>query len=214
MSGTQMGGPARMRANRTVVASKCLTCGQGFTFGEEVCACDVCGGFHHASCWDRVLICQHNVSSVAGPTADPVVASPPPQPPPPVAPGAPRTPTADEQYCPQCREIIKTGALKCRYCGYILSAQLAAQEISPAKAREIDKAANTALTCGIIGLFICGPVLGSVAIVQANKAIREIDMAPQYSSSRGKATAGRILGFIAWVGWILIFIIRMSNMPN
>ena len=96
MSGTQMGGPARMRANRTVVESRCLTCGQGFTFGEEVCACPVCGGFHHASCWDRTLICQHNVSNVPAPVADPAAAPPPPQPPPSVSPGGARTPAPDQ----------------------------------------------------------------------------------------------------------------------
>ena len=117
----------------------------------------------------------------------------------------------DEQYCPQCREIIKKEALKCRFCGYILNAQLAAQEMSPALAREIDKAANTAMWCGIVGLLICGPIFGTIAIVQANKAIREIDMAPQYSGSRSKATAGRVMGIIAWVWFAVVLIISAAS---
>ncbi|HEY6970827.1 MAG TPA: RING finger protein [Candidatus Angelobacter sp.] len=226
MSSPQMGSPSRMRANRSVVEAKCLTCGFGFNFGEEVVVCNVCGGFHHSACWDMAPICNHNVAGAAPAattasegTAPGAAAAPlPPGPaatqvaPPPVSPAAPRTPAADEQYCPQCREIVKREALKCRFCGYILSAQLAAQQILPAVAAEINSAANTALWCGIIGLFICGPVLGTIAIVQSNKAIREIDMAPQYSTYKGKATAGRVLGIIAVIGWIIVIAIRIGNM--
>src|SRR5438105_15610802 len=139
-SGTQMGGPLRMRANRTVVATKCLTCGFSFTFGEEVCACNVCGGYHHASCWDAAGgTCKHTTASTdpsapitpGGATPSPqsppaaVAPIPPVQPvpvavgmqpsAPPAPPGEVRKPAADEQYCSQCREIIKAGALKCRY---------------------------------------------------------------------------------------------------
>src|SRR5207244_1531450 len=109
-----------------------------FTFGEEVCACNVCGGYHHASCWDAAGgNCMHT-SAAADPSAPitPGAATPSPQPPPsavapipqaqpasvapgmhpsapPAAPGGARKPAADEQYCTQCREIIKSGALKC-----------------------------------------------------------------------------------------------------
>lgn len=214
MSSPQMGGDfLKMRANRTVIASNCLTCGQGFSFGEEVVLCSTCGGYHHAFCWQAAPICQHNIAGAAPAPQEPAPPPAPVQPVQPVPSGSPRTPAADEQRCPQCREIIKQEALKCRFCGYILNAQLAAQEIWPAKAGEIDKAATTSLVCGIIGLFICGPILGTVAIVQANKAIREIDMAPQYGpGSKGKATAGRVLGIIGLVGWLIVIVVRISNM--
>lgn len=216
MSDTQTGGPYKMRANRAVVETKCLTCGNAFTFGEEVVACNVCGGYHHAACWNQTPVCRHNVAGAAvAATAGPGV--PPPTPPPPPqaqAPAAPagRVPAADEQFCPQCREIIKIGALKCRFCGYIINAQFAAQDIMPAKAAEINSAATASMWCGIIGLFICGPVLGTIALVQSNKALKEIQMAPQYSASKGKATAGRVLGIIALVLWVIVIIVRISNL--
>lgn len=214
MSSPQSGAPARMRANRTVVESKCLTCQQGFTFGEEVCVCSVCGGFHHAACWNLAPLCQHNAAGAAAATAGSAIPSPPAPPaPPPAAPAeAQQGPASDEQFCMQCGKIIKKDALKCRHCGYVLNAQLAQQQdYWPGKAAEINKAANSALWCGIIGLFICGPILGTIAIIQANKAIREIDMAPQYSSSKGKATAGRVMGIIAWVFFVIFLIVRLSN---
>jgi hypothetical protein len=215
MNDTQTGGPYKMRANRAVVETKCLTCGNAFTFGEEVVACNVCGGYHHAACWNQTPVCRHNVAgSAAAATAGPAVPppAPPPQPQAQAAPAAGAVPGPDEQFCPQCREIIKIGALKCRFCGYIVNAQLASQEIMPARAAEINTAANTAMWCGIVGLFICGPVLGTIALVQSNKALKEIKMAPQYSASKGKAMAGRVLGIIAWIGWAIVIMLRISNM--
>src|ERR1700724_551700 len=150
-SGSQLGdGAQKMRANLRVVETKCLTCGRGFTLGEDVVACSVCGGYHHAQCWDSVRVCQHAPTSQAGyPAAPPLppagygpppqgypVASPPPAAqvyggaPPPAAGGSARGPlAADEQQCPQCREVIKSGAMKCRFCGSVLNAQLAGQQI-------------------------------------------------------------------------------------
>jgi hypothetical protein len=117
---------------------------------------------------------------------------------------------ADEQYCSQCREVIKLGALKCRFCGYVLNAQLNSGEMSNQLAKEVDSQANKALWCGIIGLFICGPILGSVAISSGNKAIETMDMYPLYPGPRGRANTGRVLGWIAW-GLFVIYIIGMVS---
>jgi hypothetical protein len=66
---------------------------------------------------------------------------------------------ADEQYCPQCREIIKVSALKCRFCGNVLSVQLA-QHIeettplsNPRMMRHVNILAYGALAIGLLFLL-------------------------------------------------------------
>src|SRR5712691_7330808 len=119
--------PLRMRANRKVVETKCLTCNNAFAYSEEVCACPQCGGYHHARCWDGSGGCAHNAgepahyeTAPAFAPADPQFAVfPPPSPPPPMA-GMPPPPpqfaqpmlAPYEQFCPGCRNIIKIGALQ------------------------------------------------------------------------------------------------------
>jgi hypothetical protein len=71
--------------------------------------------------------------------------------------------------------------------------------------------AKTALICGIIGLLCCGIVLGPVAIVNAMKAKRAIEMDPSLSGG-GMATAGLVLGIIAVVLNILGLIVRLAAM--
>jgi hypothetical protein len=70
------------------------------------------------------------------------------------------------------------------------------------------------LVLGIIGLLICAPC-GIVALVLGNTAIKEIDANPGAYTNRGMVNAGRILGIIAivlWVVGILISLIaRLSN---
>jgi len=127
---------------------------------------------------------------------------------------APSGLAADEQRCPQCREIIKSGALKCRFCGSVLNSQLAAQDIPLNVKDDIDKQASSALWCGIIGLFICGPILGTLAITNANKALRALDQYPQYDGPRGKARAGQILGIVGWVLLIIFLLGKLASAAN
>jgi predicted RNA-binding Zn-ribbon protein involved in translation (DUF1610 family) len=194
--------PQRIRANKKALEAACLACGGRFSLGEEVWACPRCGQFHHANCFDPAGVCSHGgaaFSSLPPPTPFPTVDA---------QPAAAAEPpavalAADEQRCSNCGQIIKRDALKCRHCGYVVDAELASTMVSPETILEINKAARTALTCGIIGLFICGPVLGTMAIVNGNKAIRLMDEHPGYDGPRGKARTGAVLG---WVGWVLLII--------
>jgi hypothetical protein len=56
--------------------------------------------------------------------------------------------------------------------------------------------ATGSMVCGIVGLFVCGPVLGVVAIVLAIQARREIDLSHGRVGGDGMATTGFILGII------------------
>jgi hypothetical protein len=58
------------------------------------------------------------------------------------------------------------------------------------------------LVLGILGILCCG-LLGPVAWIQGNNAIKEIDAAPWAYSNRGSVQAGRILGIVVTVLLIL-----------
>jgi hypothetical protein len=109
--------------------------------------------------------------------------------------------------CIQCGNEIRSAALKCRFCGYILDAQLRRehelQEIPAHAVKYIKSQANKALWCGVFGLVICAPVLGSMAISSGNDAIATLDQYPYYAGPRGKAQAGRIMGWVDWALFVL-----------
>lgn len=63
------------------------------------------------------------------------------------------------------------------------------------------------LVLGILSFFICGIILGIVAFVMGNNAIKEIDRNPGAYSNRAVVNAGRICGAIGAalsVGLLLI----------
>ena len=62
---------------------------------------------------------------------------------------------------------------------------------------------TTVLILGILALVVCGVVLGPIAWIMGNKAIKEIDAAPGYYTNRSNVSAGRICGMIATILWIV-----------
>jgi hypothetical protein len=105
--------------------------------------------------------------------------------------------------CTQCGKEIKSAALKCRFCGYTLNAQLNSQEIPGHAVKYVESQANKALWCGILGLFICAPILGSMAISSGNDVIATLAQYPLCAGPRGKAQAGRIMGWIDWAFFVI-----------
>lgn len=78
------------------------------------------------------------------------------------------------------------------------------------------------LVLGILSLVLC-QVLGPVAWVMGNNALREIDAAGGVAANRGNVVAGRVCGIIAsvllilgvllWVG-ILVFAAALGSSSN
>lgn len=65
---------------------------------------------------------------------------------------------------------------------------------------------TTILVLGILGLVVFQP-LGVIAMVMGNKAIAEIDAAPQQYTNRTTVNAGRICGIIATVLLVIAVVI-------
>ena len=71
--------------------------------------------------------------------------------------------------------------------------------------------ATASLICGIIGLFLCGVILGPVAIYLGNQAKQEIRGSGGRYTGDGMATAGIVLGIIAVVAFVVGLIYVLAN---
>jgi len=58
---------------------------------------------------------------------------------------------------------------------------------------------TTVLVLGIVSLVVCGIIIGPIAFIQGNKALREIDANPAAYTNRQNVVIGRILGIIGTV---------------
>ena len=67
------------------------------------------------------------------------------------------------------------------------------------------------LVLGILSFFICGVILGVVAFVMGNNALKEIDRNPSAYSNRGRVNAGRICGAIGAVLSVLVLALALTS---
>jgi hypothetical protein len=71
--------------------------------------------------------------------------------------------------------------------------------------------ATASVVCGVIGLFVFGIILGSVAIAKAASAKQLLAEHPDLYTGNGKATTGMVLGVIDVVGAIVALIMIMGS---
>jgi hypothetical protein len=67
------------------------------------------------------------------------------------------------------------------------------------------------LVLGILSLFICGIILGVVAFVMGNNALKEIDRNPSAYSNRRLVSAGRICGAIGATLGVLLLVFALTS---
>jgi hypothetical protein len=80
---------------------------------------------------------------------------------------------------------------------YAPSQEVYYQQVIQQNEQAAKKAANTSLTCGIVGLFFAGLIFGIIAISQGNKAKR-------LGYTGKNASTGITLGIISIIAWALI----------
>lgn len=68
------------------------------------------------------------------------------------------------------------------------------------------------MICGIVGILLCGVVLGPLAIYLSRGATKEIAASGGRQTGSGMAKAGFILGIVALVFWVLALLSRASTM--
>jgi hypothetical protein len=118
-----------------------------------------------------------------------------------VAAGAKAEPAGDTKPCPYCGEAVLKAAKKCKHCREILSPALRAARSRQGKGGD-ENAGRTALICGIVGIFICQPILGTFAIIKGVEARKN-------ESQSGMGTAGIVLGILDLV-ILVIYIIAAA----
>jgi len=67
------------------------------------------------------------------------------------------------------------------------------------------------LVLGILSFFICGIVLGVVAFVMGNNALKEIDRNPSAYTNRRRVNAGRICGAIGAALSVVLLILALTS---
>lgn len=186
----------RLRINKRYEGQPCSWCGNALQLSEDGAICEACGAPHHATCWDGKNGC-------GSPEAKNCPNRPFNQEPLPVEEEAQLPP--DWIRCPHCRQPIWGGNVICPECKRVTSPD---GIYHGPKTTSPD--AKKALTQAIISCFICAPVLGPVAIKNANLAMTKIDEDPTLGG-RGMATAAKTIGIIAIVLWVIGIFIRLSS---
>jgi len=111
----------------------------------------------------------------------------------------------DGTACIHCARQITFGTPFCPYCRH---AQTPDGVYAGPKVNAPGAVAS--LVCGILGFFICGLILGIIAITKAQEAKRAIASDPRYAGG-GMATAGMVLGIIDLVGFVITMLITFGG---
>jgi hypothetical protein len=167
----------RLNANLKLQGQPCVSCTNQLALGDPAAQCTACSAVHHAGCWDSSGGCA--TSGCANAPLKRLDE---------VAPAMQAR--AGYQRCPHCNSEIMASDSICPMCNSITSPDgiyHGPMENAPG--------AVASLVCGIIGLLVCGVILGPIAIVMSNKAKRNIAADPRYTGG-GLATAGLVLGII------------------
>jgi len=206
----------KFKANPKMEGKGCGHCNIPLRLGDDAAVCTACQREHHAQCWDNKGGCS-TAGCVNAPLPQmqqqqqPMYGGQPGY----GAPGygSPMSPQASQAAalaaqglmgCPRCGSAIPIGSQICMNCKFITSPDgiyNGPKTNAPG--------ATTSLVCGIIGLLVCGIILGPLAISNSNKAKSAIAMDPTLGGE-GLATAGMVLGVIDIIGWAIVLLMRVG----
>jgi hypothetical protein len=187
------------KANLKLEGKPCGWCQIPLKLGDDAAVCTGCEREHHAPCWEAKAGCSTSPCANAPlQRLEPALAAAPAQ----IADAAALP--AGFMHCPSCRSAIIIAPI-CPTCRAITSPDgiyHGPKTNAPG--------ATQALVYGIIGFFICGIILGPIAISKANQAKAAIRSDPTYEGG-GLATAGFVMGIIDIIGWAIIMLMRLSS---
>ena len=163
------------------ILGDCPYCRTKMTDQERVRKCPSCETPHHEDCWAENKGCTVFGCSMAPPEEEKVSVD--------VSPGnlAPGTSSAAR---------VSSAAATLPY---------------PHNQRTNAPGATTSIILGALGFFICGPIFGSLAISNANKAKKAIAESPELYEGGGLATTGMVMGIVDLVGWAIFMFSTMAG---
>ena len=184
----------RFKANRRIEGRPCGWCSQPLALGDAAAVCGQCEIEHHEPCWDQHGGCARDrcpnapLAKLPDQAVAPVVATP-----------------AGQKACLHCGEMIDASSQLCAFCNGVLSPD----GIYHGPKTNAPGAVSS-LVYGIVGLFICGLILGVVAIQYSKKAKAAMALDP-HLGGEGLATAGFVMGVIDIIAWGIIVIMRATG---
>jgi hypothetical protein len=188
--------PARqLKANLKLQGQPCPVCSGPFELGVNVSTCTECASSQHTTCWE-----QHG-----GCSAEECMNAPLKQLDEPAAHEATSALPPDTKRCHACKANIPAIDEICMCCKAIVTPDGVYR--GP---RENAPGATASLVYGILGLFLCGIIFGIVAINKSNAAKQLIAGDPRFGGE-GLASAGKVLGIISIVLWVLVTLGRIAT---
>ena len=192
----------KFKANPKLAGQPCGWCQAQLMLGDDAAVCTSCEREHHAACWEGKAGCA-NAGCVNAPLKqlDPG----------PMAAEARQASSVEVlaaqglMPCRNCKAAIAIGTQICPTCRAITSPD----GIYHGPKTNAPGAAQS-LVMAIVGLFLCGVILGPLAISKANEAKAAMKLDPTLGGD-GLATAGKVIGVIAIVGWALGLLVKAGG---
>ena len=107
--------------------------------------------------------------------------------------------------CPHCGKTIRSKAPLCPHCK-----QVPTPDGVYRGPTQNAPGAVASMVLGLVGLFVCGLILGIIAIVKSSEARKAIASNPRYVGG-GYATAGLVMGIVDLAAWAIFLLWKLSE---
>jgi hypothetical protein len=189
-----------LKANMKLDGKPCGWCLAALRLGDGAAVCTACDKEHHGTCWESHAGCA-TAGCLNAPLRRLDAA---------VQAGSPvqmlaQALPAGYMSCPHCRIAIVLGTAVCPACRAIASPD----GIYHGPKTNAPGAVSS-MVWGLVGLMLCGIVVGPLAISKANAATRAMASDPTLGGD-GYATAGKVLGVIDIIVFVLFAISKISG---
>jgi hypothetical protein len=203
----------RLPAGEERAGARCGHCHAPLAAEDEAAVCAECGSVHHAACWDRELgCCKPDCINAPLVRLDAPAKG--------AASAAGARNAAPEENAPRRKKSKRRRPLECVRCGQKLEA---GEEVCWScfaintpdglyhGPKNLHKPARDALIMACVGLVICGPILGFLAIKNANTAREQIRKDPRLGGD-GLAVAAIAVGVVDILFWAFGIFSRAGGM--
>ena len=181
----------RLRANKLIEGKPCGWCARSIEFGQDVAICNACETPQHAECWDNKGGCI-SPDCIHAPLKQ-------------LKPTEPTKAPLGMCFCPHCGNLVSQTDEFCVHCSKAPTADGTYQ--GP---KQLAPGAVASMVWGIVGIFLCGLIVGLVAISKSNAAKQAIAADPRLKGS-GYATAGLVLGIIDVVFGVILLVVMATG---